>query len=177
MNMRRVLLVTVIFMIAISSLSIVSAGWFDGLFESPQNNIVDIDDYQFNIPDGFELNENSDNYNYNTFWFLSSGGGYGFEVEIENGDLSKVPDGAAVFNTTSMNYVNSEGKNITISIFYPIGDKTYSDNDINSNKTINNIKGQFDENDGDVTFSFFKNESIIRITAPDEDLISNIIVN
>ena len=57
-------------MIAISSLSIVSAGLFDGLLGNSQNNIINIDDYQFNIPDGFELDDSAENYNHKAYWFL-----------------------------------------------------------------------------------------------------------
>lgn len=177
MDMKKIMILTVVLIIAVTSLSTVSAGLFDGLFGNSQNNIINIDDYQFNIPDGFELDNDSENYNYKAYWFLSAGGEYGFESDIEDGDLSEVPDGAEVFNQTHMRYVNSEGKNITINIYYPIGDFTHSDSDLTLNKTINDVEGQFDEEDGTVEFSFLKNKDIISIIAPDEDTLSNIIVN
>lgn len=54
MNLKKVLLFTVLLMIAISSLSIVSAG----LFNFGQENIVNVGGNQYNIPSDFKLERN-----------------------------------------------------------------------------------------------------------------------
>ena len=62
MNVKRVFIVLLALIIVASSLSAVSAGLLDGLFGSSQNNITDIGGFQFNIPDGYQLDNSSNNY-------------------------------------------------------------------------------------------------------------------
>ena len=176
MKIKHVVLVLLVLVVMCSSLTAVSAGWFD--FLNPQNNIVNISDYQFNIPDGYELDNSADNYDEKVYWFLSTGGSYGFISEIEDNDFSKVPDGVTIYNATLRHYVNSaENKNITIRIDHPVNGSGYSESDITLNKTISDIEGQFNQYDDKVSFAYLKDDNVITITAPDESLISNIIVN
>lgn len=176
MKSKHIVLIFLVLVVLCSSLTAVSAGWFD--FLNPQNNIVNISDYQFNIPDGYELDDSADNYDEKVYWFLSAGGSYGFMAEIEDNDFSKVPDGVKVYNATLKHYINpAENKTIEIRIDHPVNGSGYSNSDITLNKTINNVEGQFDQNDKGVYFSYIKDDSIITIFAYDEGLLSNIIVN
>ena len=159
-------------MIAISSLSAVSAGLFDGLFGNSQNNITNISGFQFNIPDGYQLNNDSKNYINEISWDVGNG-----LVAIAT-DMNKIPDHATVYNHTVQNYTNAkDNKTFEIFIESPFNGTGVSNNSINSNKTINGIEGQFKEKSDNVEFIYIKNSSAIHIKAPDESLISNIIVN
>lgn len=48
MDIKKVLLITLIVVAIIASVSAVSAGWFDGLFGGHQDNVIEIDNITFN---------------------------------------------------------------------------------------------------------------------------------
>ena len=197
MNVKRVFIVLLALIIVASSLSAVSAGLLDGLFGSSQNNITDIGGFQFNIPDGYQLDNSSNNYEnrYSMLYqssmmtIFNNSSSLPQDNQIPAGNFFTAMDddfkssvvssiNNRIHNDTAMNYVNSaENKTFEILIEHPMQGKEISKDSINSNKTINGIDGIFKEKSGSVEFVYLKDGSAIHIIAPDEGLISNIVVN
>lgn len=173
MNIKRTILILVALMIVFISISAVSAGLFDGLFGNSQNNITNISGLQFNIPDGYVVDNTSMNRGPVVTWFnkdLPSG----LVAELLTDDYSKILEGSEVSNTTERTYTNGNDT-INITIQHPFNGTKYSAN-INSNKTINGFAGEFKENPKECLFKYYDGDTFIIIAAPDESLISNIIV-
>jgi hypothetical protein len=191
MNIKRILLISLIFLMAVSSLSMVSAGWFD--FGNSQNNIINISDFKFNIPDGYDLDNESADMEEDVGWYvkdaktgvIEAGTGMqlavsgGMKAEIVNNDYSKVPDGVKIYNESYKKYVNHDDANKSVSIYiqHPFNGTAKTDDKLELNKTINDIKGQFEQEEKYCKFTYVKDGSLIEIEAPDEGLISNVIVN
>lgn len=69
MDIKKVLLITIIAVAIIASVSAVSAGWFDGLFgEQQKDNVIEIDNITFNTTNitKFELYNESEGYR----WYM-----------------------------------------------------------------------------------------------------------
>ena len=59
MDIKKILLITLIAVAIIASVSAVSAGLFDGLFgEEQKDNVIEIDDISFNTTNGTDFKEN-----------------------------------------------------------------------------------------------------------------------
>ena len=208
MNVKRIIIISLALVFAVSSLSVVSAGFLDGLFGSAQNNVTDIDGFQFNIPDGFKpVNDK----NYENRYSMAYIPDYQRSLSYHKPDMmiifnntSSFPQGnsipagnfftamdddfilsdqssqnySRIHNDTAMNYVNSaDNKTFEILIEHPTQGKEISSDAVKPNKTINGIEGEFKQNSDRAEFKYFKGDSLIHILAPDEGLISNIVVN
>lgn len=191
MNIRRTFLILVALLIVFTSVSVVSAGLFDGLFGNSQNNITNITDLQFNIPDGYALKKSEGNGK-----VVLSTGKYPFEGGTTIGGGSKNVNvneisGSDTFGDIVVSYDTSNGKlfNVTkqtysdqnktkgfqILLLHPINGTKYSEN-ITLNKTINGFEGELTELKNSTSFKYYNGDTFVRIIAPDEKLISNIIV-
>ena len=86
MDIKKVLLITLIAVAFVASVSVVSAGWFDGLFgEGQQDNVVEIDNMTFNTTNAtnFELyNQTEDEDGYSKWYRDENNTGY--DVRIYN---------------------------------------------------------------------------------------------
>ncbi len=58
MNIKKILIISLIALAVIASVSAVSAGWFDGLFgEQQKDNVVELDDMTFNTTNATNFNK------------------------------------------------------------------------------------------------------------------------
>lgn len=169
---KKTILIVAIVIIAIIALVCVAMGLFGGL-TNQQNNITTVGGFQFNIPDGYKLDNLSSESEYEYTWEL--GGSLSGLVAVTN-DSSKVPAGVVAHNETSKVY-NNGNKTIEIFIEHPFNGSKISSDKLNLNKTINGVQGQFKETSDHVEFVYVKDGHAIHIAAPDESLVSNIIVN
>lgn len=86
MNIKRILLISLIAVAVVVSVSAVSAGWFDGLFgEQAQDNVIEIENITFNITNAtkFELFKETEDEDGYCKWYMDENK-TGYNVHIYN---------------------------------------------------------------------------------------------
>lgn len=152
-----------------------------------QENITDIHGIKFNIPEGYILNDNASKTG-ELIWKSS---------DLPSGMVAigdKIPNDASAYNMTQMVYEN-DTRNISIEVLTDVNDSVTKTNDTvfepgelkmtaldifnhypESNKTINGVDGELSSVGDHMEFNYIKNNSTIKIKAPDEETIKSIIV-
>lgn len=167
----------------------------DGLFGS-SGNITNISTFQFNIPEGYTLDEDEGNLEEDVGWYIKDatsgtikagsvqklGFANSMKVEIKDNDYTDIPNGAKVLNESYKHYSNSNGDDIYIYIRHPFNgtEQTAEIMDLNINKNIKGIDGEFkdyDDSPDECFFEYIKDGSYVKIYAKNEDMVSNMIVN
>lgn len=155
MNIKRIVLVSIILMIAISSLSIVSAGWFD--FSS---QTTEVNGLSFKVPGGFNENTSMSDNESKVFYKDNDS----LSINVYSNDLKKME-------------LPSDGQ--TETIFHGANSMTgtYSSKSSTTykNATINNQKGVLgNSSDGDFSFQYTNGTKFVSIVAPDESIINEV---
>ena len=151
MNIKKVLLFTVVLMIAISSLSIVSAG----LFDFGQENIINVGGNQFNIPSDFKLvkNDSWTNNGQNISQVLYKNGEKQCIITVVENFTGTLPENSSVVLISGSYVVGAGPVQINNTI---VG--------LKAGKTFSTASGVYVHH----TFEYVENGKLIVITVPEE---------
>ncbi len=104
MDIKRILLITLIAAAVVASVGAVSAGWFDGLFgPEVQDNVVEIDGITFNTTNitKFKLHDQTEDEDGNWKWYVDENE-TGYNVHIYNYSYAD----AMTWNSIAQSYSN-----------------------------------------------------------------------
>lgn len=145
MNLKKIVIVSLIALAVFSSMSIASAGFLDGMFGSDQN--ITVGGETFTIPAGFELNES----------------------ESENSTSDGI-NSTTVYYETSSEYISIHVQDTDSDDIMPL---TAWNGAVN--KTIANKTGHYLEQNGEGTFEYEVGNKTISISTNNAELLEKII--
>ena len=153
LNRKRILAVALL-LIAIMAIGSASAFDLDSIFGGEENETVTIDGIDFNIPEGFTEDPNHETVNETN----------------DQGSITYVTNGK----------LYEKGNTIVTMLVADYGDFKVTDEVAASTggdaQTINNVSGYMSQNGAFSVFNYAKNDKLVVITANDEDVISDFVM-
>ncbi|MBR4448305.1 hypothetical protein [Methanobrevibacter sp.] len=149
---RKLLLILIL--ISLFSITAVSAFSFDDLFGSGENQTVEVDGIEFNVPAGYSENATQEIIN----------------QQQSVGGVNYVTNGKFYYSglTTVLLYVASyDGYKVDESIVEAVGGNA---------TTINGVDGYLDYGGGYYSFNYPKDDKLVVITTNDKDVIGDFII-